>query len=99
VIATASARDPSNPDPVAFVPILVGLDSYSDITVAAPELVYNKRKITESVSTGAGASDYFEGVSSTLSTAFTLFAHYPPSSPRLPTISPLRVLSSSVSLN
>ncbi len=59
-IATASARDPSNPDPVAFVPILVGLDSYSDITVAAPELIYNKRKITESVSTGAGASDYFE---------------------------------------
>jgi hypothetical protein len=60
VIATASARDPSNPDLVAFVPILVGLDSYSDITVAAPELVYNNQKITESVSTGAGASDYFE---------------------------------------
>jgi hypothetical protein len=60
VIATVSARDPSNPDPVAIVPILVGLDSYSDIAVAAPDLVYNKRKITESVGTGAGASDYFE---------------------------------------
>jgi hypothetical protein len=46
VIATASARDLSDPDPVAILPILVGLDSYSDITVAAPELVYNKRKIT-----------------------------------------------------
>jgi hypothetical protein len=60
VIAMASARDPSDPDPVAILPILVGLDSYSDITVAAPELVYNKRKIQESVCTGAGASDYFE---------------------------------------
>jgi hypothetical protein len=39
VIATASAWDPSNPDPASLVPILVGLDSYSDITVAAPELV------------------------------------------------------------
>ncbi len=60
VIATASARDPSNPDPVAILPILVGLDSYSDITVAAPEFVYNKRKIMESVGTGAGTSEYFE---------------------------------------
>jgi len=60
VIATASARDPSNPDPVAILPILVGLDSYSDVTVAAPEFVYNKRKIMESVGTGAGASEYFE---------------------------------------
>jgi hypothetical protein len=60
VIATASARDPSNPDPVSIVPILVGLDSYSDVTVAAPELVYNKRKIVESVGTGAGTSEYYE---------------------------------------
>jgi hypothetical protein len=60
VIATASARDPSNPDPVAILPILVGLDSYSDVTVAAPDLVYNKRKIMESVGTGAGSSEYFE---------------------------------------
>jgi hypothetical protein len=59
VIATASARDPSDPDPVAIVPILVGLDSYSDITVAAPDLVYNKRKITESVGTGAGVIAWF----------------------------------------
>jgi hypothetical protein len=60
VIATASARDPSNPDPASLVPILVGLGSYSDVTVAAPELVYNKRRIVESVGTGAGTSEYFE---------------------------------------
>jgi hypothetical protein len=64
VIATASARDPSNSDPVAILPILVGLDSYSDVTVtvtvAAPEFVYNKRQIMESFGTGAGTSEYFE---------------------------------------
>jgi hypothetical protein len=60
VITTASARNPSDPYPSAILPILVGLDSYSDITVAAPEFVYNKRKITESVGTGAGTSEYFE---------------------------------------
>ncbi len=40
MIATASARNPSDPDPSAILPILVGLDSYSDVTVAAPEFVY-----------------------------------------------------------
>jgi hypothetical protein len=60
VIATASARDPSNPDPIAIVPILVGLDSYSDVTVASRSIAYNIRKIEESVGTGAGLSEYHE---------------------------------------
>jgi hypothetical protein len=47
VIATASARDPSNPDPIAVVPILVGLDSYSDVTVAARSITYNIRTIED----------------------------------------------------
>jgi hypothetical protein len=60
VIATTSTRDPSNPDPVAILPILVDLDSCSDVIVAAPEFIYNKREIMESVGTGAGTSEYFE---------------------------------------
>jgi hypothetical protein len=60
VIATASARNPSDPDPSTILPILVGLDSYSDVTVAALEFVYNKRKISESVGTGARTSEYYE---------------------------------------
>ena len=60
VIATASARDPSNPDPIAIVPIVVGLDSYSDVTVASRSITYNIRPIAESVGTGAGPSEYHE---------------------------------------
>ncbi len=60
VIATASTRNPSDPDPVAIVPILVGLDSYSDVTVASRAITYNIRKIADSVGTGAGPSDYHE---------------------------------------
>jgi hypothetical protein len=39
---------------------MVGLDSYSDVTVASRSITYNIRKITESVSTGAGPSEYHE---------------------------------------
>jgi hypothetical protein len=60
VIATASARDSFNPDPVAIVPILVGLDSYSDVTVATRAIIYNIREIEESLGTGAGPSEYHE---------------------------------------
>jgi hypothetical protein len=57
MIATASARNPSDPDPSTILSILVGLDSYSDVTVTASEFVYNnKRKISESVGTGAGTN-------------------------------------------
>jgi hypothetical protein len=40
--------------------ILVGIDSYSDITVAHRDIVYGRRPIEETVYTGAGAATYTE---------------------------------------
>ncbi len=58
--AFCSVRDPSCDDPFATRSILIGLDSYSDITVAHRDIVYGLRPIEETVYTGAGASTYTE---------------------------------------
>jgi transposase InsO family protein len=61
VNAIASVRDPSNPrQPLATRSILLGLDSYSDVTVAHRDIVYNVRAIHEQLSTGGGATQYYE---------------------------------------
>ena len=61
VNAVASVRDTNNPrNPLATRSILLGLDSYSDVTVAHRDIVYNVRAIHERLSTGGGATQYFE---------------------------------------
>jgi hypothetical protein len=60
VNAFCSVRDPSSDDPFATRAILIGIDSYSDITVAHRDIVYGPRPIEETVYTGAGAATYAE---------------------------------------
>ncbi len=60
VNAFCSVRDPHSDDPFATRSILVGLDSYSDITVVHRDIVYGMRPIEETVYTGAGAATYTE---------------------------------------
>ncbi len=47
-------------DPFATRSIVVGIDSYSDITVAHRDIVYDIRPIDETVQTGAGDATYTE---------------------------------------
>ncbi len=57
VNAIASVRDPANPrTPLSTRSILLGLDSYSDVTVAHRDIVYNVRAIHERLSTGGGVT-------------------------------------------
>jgi hypothetical protein len=57
----ASVRDPLQPrKPFATRELTVGLDSYSDVTVAHRDIVYNVRPITERLSTGGGLTQYNE---------------------------------------
>ena len=58
--AFCTVRDPSSPDPFATRSIIVGLDSYSDVTVAHRDIAYGIHRITESVQTGAGEATYQE---------------------------------------
>ncbi len=60
VNAFCSVRDPHSDDPFATRSILVGIDSYSDITVAHRDIVYGRRPIAETVYTGAGVATYTE---------------------------------------
>ena len=61
VNATGFVRDPTNlQHPLSTRPLLIGLDSYSDVTVAHRSIVYNVRPIHESLSTGGGSTDYHE---------------------------------------
>jgi hypothetical protein len=61
VNATASVRDPRDPHhPLATRPILVGLDSYSDVTVASRDIVYNVHPVLEHLSTSGGNTEYTE---------------------------------------
>ncbi len=43
-----------------FCFIIVGIDSYSDVTVAHPDIVYDIHPIVETVHTGAGEATYTE---------------------------------------
>jgi hypothetical protein len=60
VNAFCSVRDPHSDDPFATHSILVGIDSYSDITVAHRDIVHGRHPIEETVYTGAGAATYTE---------------------------------------
>jgi hypothetical protein len=51
--AFCTVRDPTNPDCFATRSIIVGIDSYSDITVAHREIAYDIRRVCETVHTGA----------------------------------------------
>jgi hypothetical protein len=58
--AFCTVRDPSSPDPFATRSIIVGLDSYSDVTVAHRDIAYGIHRIAETVQTGAGEATYQE---------------------------------------
>jgi hypothetical protein len=58
--AFCTVRDPNSPDPFAARSIIVGLDSYSDVTVAHRDIAYNIHRIAETVQTGAGEATYQE---------------------------------------
>ncbi len=50
--AFCTVRDPNSPDPLATHSIIVGLDSYSDVTVAHRDIAYNIHCIAETVGRG-----------------------------------------------
>ncbi len=58
--AFCTARDPNVPDPLATRSIIVGIDSYSDVTVAHRDITYGIHLIQETVQTGAGEASYQE---------------------------------------
>ncbi len=58
--AFCSVRDPASLDLFATRSIVVGIDSYSDVTVAHRDVVYNVRRIDETVHTDAGEATYKE---------------------------------------
>jgi hypothetical protein len=58
--AFCSVRDLASRDPFATRSIIVGIDSYSDITAAHRDIVYDIRPIDETVQTGAGEALYTE---------------------------------------
>jgi hypothetical protein len=61
VNAVASFRDPRHPrNPIATRQLTIGLDNYSDVTVAHRDIVYGVRPITERLSTGRGMIQYDE---------------------------------------
>jgi hypothetical protein len=58
--AFCTVRDPNSPNPLATRSIIVGLDSYSDMTVAHREIAYDIHRVAETVQTGAGEATYHE---------------------------------------
>jgi hypothetical protein len=61
VNATAFVRDPRNTrNPLSTRPLLVGLDSYSDVTMASRDILYNVHPVLEHLSTGRGNTEYTE---------------------------------------
>ncbi len=61
VNATGFVRDPRDTKyPLSTRPLTIGLDSYSDVTVAHRDIVYNTRPIHENLSTGGGNTEYHE---------------------------------------
>jgi hypothetical protein len=61
VNATGFIRDPFNQrNPLSTRPLLIGLDSYSDVTVASRDIAYNIHPIHEHLSTGGGDTEYHE---------------------------------------
>jgi hypothetical protein len=58
--AFCSVRDLESRDPFATRYIAVVIDSYSDITVAHRDIVYDIRPIDETMQTGAGDATYTE---------------------------------------
>jgi hypothetical protein len=61
VNATGFVRDPLNTHhPLSTRPLTIGLDSYSDVTVAHRDIVYGLRPIHQSLTTGGGNTYYHE---------------------------------------
>ncbi len=61
VNATGFVRNPlATHSPLSTRPLVIGLDSYSDVTVAHRDIVYNVRPIYEYLSTGGGDTEYHE---------------------------------------
>ncbi len=61
VNATGFVRDPLNQrNPLSTRPLLIGLDSYSDVTVASRDIAYHIHPIHEHLSTGGGDTEYHE---------------------------------------
>ncbi len=61
VNAICSVRDPHHArNPLATIQLTVGRDSYSDVTVAHRDFVYNIRPITERLSTGGDLTQFDE---------------------------------------
>ncbi len=59
--ATGFVRDPfATNNPFSTRPLVIGLDSYSDVTVAHRDIVYHARPIHEHLSTGGGDTEYHE---------------------------------------
>jgi hypothetical protein len=58
--AFCSVRDPLDSEFFATRSIIVGIDSYSDITVAHRDIAYDIRRVSETVHTGAGEATYHE---------------------------------------
>jgi hypothetical protein len=58
--AFCTVRDPSSSDPFATRSIIVGLDSYSDVTVTHRNIAYGIHRIAEKVQTGVGEATYEE---------------------------------------
>jgi hypothetical protein len=59
--ATGFVRDPLNHhNPLSTRSLIIGLDSYSDVTVASREIAYNIHPIHENLSTGGGDTEYHE---------------------------------------
>ncbi len=58
--AFCTVRDPQDQYFFATRSIIVGIDSYSDVTVAHRRIVYDIRRICETVQTGAGEATYQE---------------------------------------
>ncbi len=82
VNAIAHVRDTRNPNyPLATRSLVIGLDSYSDVTVAHRDIVYDVRPVHENLSTGGGKT-------SISSTARARSAPYLPSSLTTRPISP-----------
>jgi hypothetical protein len=61
VNATGFVRDPLNKrNPLSTRSLTIGVDSYSDVTVARREITYNIHPIHENLSTGGGDTEYHE---------------------------------------
>ncbi len=78
VNAIAHVRDTRDPNyPLATCSLLIGLDSYSDVTVAHRDIIYDVRPVHERLSMGGGKQRIMRKGSLILSMARARSAPYP----------------------